>query len=193
MAVALLAGAAAWQPTLLAPAARAPRARLPAVRLGFLDDFMTKAADSLLGEAADGVSDGSAAAFQAESEVNAQWAERRAADGFDGRALRKLIVDKWGKEHDVELTQTDYLGKSNIYLNVFPWTSDSTPWRHANQQDYLEHLQAVTELLVRWERCATVKKQIAETDKVPRRGTIPLKTVPIRLDLPNELARSFRA
>ena len=64
--------------------------------------------------------------------------------------------------------------------------------RHADQQSYLEHCQAIAELLLRWGRVAAVRQQIAESDKEPRRGTIPLKTVPIRLDLPNELVKSFR-
>mmetsp|Transcript_45397 Transcript_45397/g.98806 ORF Transcript_45397/g.98806 Transcript_45397/m.98806 type:complete len:105 (-) Transcript_45397:271-585(-) len=69
---------------------------------------------------------------------------------------------------------------------------DRTPYRHESQEVYLEHLQAVAELLIRWGRVASVKRQIQETDKSPRRGTIPIKTVPLRLDLPNELVRSFR-
>ena len=56
----------------------------------------------------------------------------------------------------------------------------------------MEHLEAIAQRLVKWRRVALVKRQIAETSKSPRRGTIPLKTVPLRLDLPNELARSFR-
>merc|ERR1712196_480165 len=98
-----------------------------------------------------------------------------------------------GKEFDVEFTVTDYLGVSSVYLNVFPWSSDATPWRHTDEQAYLEHLQAVAEQLIEWQRVASVKRQIIESDKVPRRGTIPLKTVPLRLDLPNELARAIDA
>ena len=64
--------------------------------------------------------------------------------------------------------------------------------RHESRGAYLEHCEAIAELLLRWRRVAAVKRQIAETEKTPRRGTIPLKTVPIRLDLPNELVRSFR-
>ena len=64
--------------------------------------------------------------------------------------------------------------------------------RHTDRQAYLEHLQAVAELLLRWGRVASVKRQIDESDKQPRRGTVPLLTVPIRLDLPNELVKSFR-
>ena len=78
-----------------------------------------------------------------------------------------------------------------MYLNVFPWSSDAEPWRHDDETAYLQHLQAVCEQLITWKRVAAVRRQIAETDKEPRRGTIPLKTVPLRLDLPNELARAI--
>jgi len=64
--------------------------------------------------------------------------------------------------------------------------------RHTDHQAYLEHCQAVAELLLRWGRVASVTRQIDESDKQPRRGTVPLLTVPIRLDLPNELVKSFR-
>jgi len=53
-------------------------------------------------------------------------------------------------------------------------------------------MQAVSELLVKWGQCASVKQQIKETTKEPRRGTIPIMTVPLRLDLPEVLVRSFR-
>jgi len=86
--------------------------------------------------------------------------------------LRDLIVQKWGKEYDCEFTVTDYLGKSSVYLNVFPWSSDAEPWRHDDETAYLEHLQAVCEQLITWKRVAAVRRQITETDKEPRRGTI---------------------
>lgn len=109
-----------------------------------------------------------------------------------GNTCNASRIAQWGQEYDIEFTRTDYLGKASLYLNVFPWTADQTPWRHADRQSYLEHCQAVAELLIRWRRVAAVKRQIAETDKKPRRGTVPLKTVPLRLDLPDELVKSFR-
>ena len=60
-------------------------------------------------------------------------------------------------------------------------------------QDPIDEIDGlVAELLLRWGRVASVKRQIDESDKQPRRGTVPLLTVPIRLDLPNELVKSFR-
>ena len=158
-----------------------------ATRMGWFDDLT----DGLLGPPAQGLGDGMAAEFARADEVTTALEEESAANGFDGRVLRDIIVEKWGKEYDVDFTVTDYLGKSSVYLNVFPWSSDEEPWRHDDQMAYLEHLQAVTDQLIKWKRVAAVRRQISETDKAPRRGTIPLKTVPIRLDLPNDLARAI--
>ena len=155
--------------------------------MGWFDDLT----DGLLGEAS-GIPDGGADDLRLESELADALAENRAADGFDGRALRDLIVQKWGVEYDIDFTRTDYLGKASLYLNVFPWTADAEPWRHESESAYLEHCQAIAELLLKWGQVAGVKRQMAETDKAPRRGTIPIKTVPLRLDLPNELVKSFR-
>ena len=127
----------------------------------------------------------------AASAMRGQIDEALSADGFDGFALRELLLAKWGRSYDVDFALTRYLGKASLYLNVFPWTIDREPFRHADEQAYLEHLQAVAELLVKWNRVALVKEQIRETKKEPRRGTIPLKTVPLRLDLPDELVESF--
>ena len=163
--------------------------RVPAVQLGWLDALT----DSLLGEAAaPELTDGCAETYGEGTAAEQAAEEAAAAAGFDGETLAGLLVEKWGVEYDVEFTRTDYLGVSSLYVNVFPWSADQKPWRHADRQAYLEHCQAMAELLVRWGCVAEVKRQIAETDKVPRRGTIPLKTVPIRLTLPNELVKSFR-
>ena len=164
-----------------------PRRTASVVGLAWFDQL----ADGLLGPRTEGLADGMGAEFANVDHAKAAAVEAAAAEGFDGRTLRALIVQKWGKEHDVEFTVTDYLGKASVYLNVFPWSSDAKPWRHEDEQAYLEHLQFAAEQLIAWKRVATVQAQIAETDKSPRRGTIPLKTVPLRLDLPNELARAI--
>lgn len=152
--------------------------------------------DALLGEQVDlgGLGDGADGAGEAAAAQLADAAaELDAADGFDGYALRELIYNKWGEYYDVDFEATEYLGRYSLYLNVFPWTPERKPFRHADEQAYLEHLQAVSELLIKWRRVASVKAQVAETTKKPRRGTIPLKTVPLRLELPDELVRSFLA
>ena len=166
-----------------------PSMRAEGARMGWLNDLT----DAVLGPpAAAELVDGCAESYdQASSEAEAE-AERAAAEGFDGETIASILMSKWGVEYDVEFTQTDYLGVASLYLNVFPWTADQTPWRHEGRHAYLEHLQAVSELLIKWGQVASVTRQLEETSLKPRRGTIPLKTVPIRLNLPNELVRSFR-
>lgn len=129
-------------------------------------------------------------------------------------------MDKWGDDYDLELTRTEYMGKASLYLNVMPWTLGKEPCRHADEEEYLSHLQvrpllfspserappmpkrsltcriahptqALAELLVRWGRVSTIMEEVRSTTKLPRRGTIPLKTVPLRLNLDEELVRSF--
>ena len=96
---------------------------------GWLDNL----ADNILGPPAEGINDGSAPEFANKDEAAMALEEATAANNLDGHALRAIIIGKWGKEYDVEFTVTDYLGKSSVYLNVFPWSSDSTPWRHEDE------------------------------------------------------------
>ena len=171
------------------PPARCAARASPPVMMGWLDQLT----DAMLGESAGpGLADGCADAYAEADTAVAEADEAAAAAGFDGAALAALVKARWGAQYDLEFTRTDYLGKASLYLNVFPWTADAEPWRHESESAYLEHCQAIAELLLKWGQVAGVKRQMAETDKAPRRGTIPIKTVPLRLDLPNELVKSFR-
>jgi hypothetical protein len=187
-------GAPAWARRTQPLFGRLPRAGPRMAAGGGGGSWFDSIADLFLGERAEGIADGGSARG-AQLDSAAQLADRAkellAEEGFDGFALRELLLQKWGQSYDVDFAVTRYLGRESLYLNVFPWTLEREPFRHADEQAYLEHLQAVSELLVKWQRVASVKAQIRETTKEPRRGTIPLKTVPLRLDLPDELVRSF--
>ena len=52
--------------------------------------------------------------------------------------------------------------------------------------DYLCHLQAVVEILQKYDQLDYVLAQLNETNKKPRAGTSPLIAVPLRLDLTEE-------
>lgn len=172
--------------------------RQSVLRQGWLDE----AAKSFLGEGVSlgTFSDGGSSddPERLKKEIDA-WqaqqaaAEAVAAEGFDGRALRALIKEKWGDDYDLELTRTDYMGKASLYLNVMPWTLDREPCRHESEAAYLEHLEAIAQLLVKWGCVVEVAAEVEATTKRPRRGTIPLKTVPLRLSLDEDLVRSFRS
>ena len=101
-------------------------------RLGWLDGLgrqLDALTDAVLGEAATSeIGDGCAEAYEGETSAAAAAEEAAAAAGFDGATLAALLVGRWGQEYDIDFTKTDYLGKSSLYLNVFPWTADQEPW-----------------------------------------------------------------
>jgi hypothetical protein len=102
---------------------------------------------------------------------------------FDGYALRDVIYEKWGKCYDVEFNRVDSFGFRGLYLNVLPFHLEGKRFRHATEMDYLCHLQAVVEILDKYDQIGYVLAQIDETSKTPRAGTSPLVAVPLRLDL----------
>ncbi len=102
---------------------------------------------------------------------------------FDGYALRDVIVDKWGKCYDMDFNRVDSFGFRQLYLNVVPFHLGGRRFRHATELDYLCHLQAIVEILEKYNQLDYVLAQIADTTKKPRAGTSPLVAVPLRLDL----------
>jgi hypothetical protein len=102
---------------------------------------------------------------------------------FDGYALRDVIYEKWGKCYDVDFNRVDSFGFRCLYLNVLPFHLGGQRFRHESEMDYLYHLQAVVEILEKYDQIGYVLAQIDETRKKPRAGTSPLVAVPLRLDL----------
>jgi hypothetical protein len=104
-------------------------------------------------------------------------------DDFDGYAFRDLLMTKWGALYDVDFNPVDSFGFREIYLNIYPFKMGGrNKWRHASELDYLCHLQAIVEILQKYEQLDKVIYQIQETTKTPKMGA-PIKAVPIRLDL----------
>eukprot|EP00587_Corethron_hystrix_P009868 CAMPEP_0113316432 /NCGR_PEP_ID=MMETSP0010_2-20120614/11710_1 /TAXON_ID=216773 ORGANISM="Corethron hystrix, Strain 308" /NCGR_SAMPLE_ID=MMETSP0010_2 /ASSEMBLY_ACC=CAM_ASM_000155 /LENGTH=226 /DNA_ID=CAMNT_0000173147 /DNA_START=91 /DNA_END=771 /DNA_ORIENTATION=- /assembly_acc=CAM_ASM_000155 len=116
--------------------------------------------------------------FQSEGENN--------EEDFSGYDLRDVIKAKWGVCFDVDFRAVQTMGTRSVYLNVLPFTPKSRKFRHKSEMDYLCHLQAVVEILIKYDRLDFVLAQLYETKKVPRANTSPLKAVPFRLDLPPE-------
>lgn len=109
-------------------------------------------------------------------------------EGFDGYQLRDIILKKWGQCYDMDFNRVDTLGFKSVYLNVMPFCLGRRPFRHDTELDYLCHLQAVVEILQKYEQLEYVLYQIQDTKKKPRPGTVPLVAVPLRLDLtPDEV------
>lgn len=71
---------------------------------------------------------------------------------FDGYAMRDVILEKWGKCYDVDFNRVDSFGFKNLYLNVLPFHLGGRRFRHETELDYLCHLQAVVEILQKYEQ-----------------------------------------
>lgn len=102
---------------------------------------------------------------------------------FDGYDLRDVIFYKWGECYDVEFQRVDSYGVQSVYMNIMPFRLGKRPFRHETEMDYLCHLQAVVDILVKYNQLDYALAQLFETDKKPRAGTSPLIAVPLRLDL----------
>ena len=105
---------------------------------------------------------------------------------FDGYALRDAILNKFGVCWDVDFQRVESYGFRKVYLNVLPFKLGSRRFRHQSEWDYLCHLQAIVEILQKYDLLDSVLVQLEETKKKPRPGTSPLVAVPLRLDLTEE-------
>jgi hypothetical protein len=110
---------------------------------------------------------------------------------FDGYMLRDVIYNKWGACYDVDFHRVDSFGVRSLYLNVLPFQLGRRPFRHETELDYLCHLQAVVEILQKYNQLDYVLYQMEETTKRPRPGTSPLVAVPLRLDLTPEQVKQI--
>ena len=126
-------------------------------------------------------------AFQARKQKHEEASnEVEDEETFDGYALRDVIVEKWGKCYDVDFNRVDSFGFRSLYLNVLPFHLGGRRFRHETELDYLCHLQAVVEILEKYDQIGYILAQIDETKKSPRAGTSPLVAVPLRLELSKE-------
>lgn len=107
-------------------------------------------------------------------------------DEFCGYDLRDFIYDKWGECFDVEFQRVESYGVKSVYLNIMPFRLGGKTFRHETEMDYLCHLQAVVEILVKYNQLDFAIAQLVSTDKKPRAGTSPLIAVPLRLNLTPE-------
>ena len=105
---------------------------------------------------------------------------------FDGYGLRDAILNKFGVCWDIDFQRVESYGCRKVYLNVLPFKLGSRRFRHASEWDYLCHLQAIVEILQKYDLLDSVLVQLEETKKKPRPGTSPLVAVPLRLDLTEE-------
>ncbi len=109
--------------------------------------------------------------------------QNKAPESFDGYALRDVIFKKCGFCYDFNFNRVDSWRDRQLFLNIMPYKLGRKPFRHDTELDYLSHLQAVVEILRKYEQLDYVLEQISDTDKKPIGGRSPVVAVPIRLDL----------
>jgi hypothetical protein len=85
--------------------------------------------------------------------TRSEWQE------FDGYKFRDLIVSQWGAAYDIQIKREMWLGKPMLFLNVM-WKYLGQQSFHLSEQEYLEHLQALAELVVKWDRVDHLKEEI---------------------------------
>ncbi|KAL7569911.1 hypothetical protein ACA910_008575 [Epithemia clementina (nom. ined.)] len=124
--------------------------------------------------------------LEAFQRVKAKRSKETELETFDGYDFRDVLVAKWGECYDVDFNRVDSFGFRKLYLNVLPFRLGRRPWRHASELDYLCHLQAVVEILQKYDQLDYVLYQIQETDKKPLANRSPIVAVPLRLDLTTE-------
>jgi len=100
---------------------------------------------------------------------------------LDGYKFRDLIVAKWGVPYDVQLQRSVFLGKPMMVLNVM-WKYYGQQSFHLTEMEYLEHLQALAELVNKWERVQHVKDLINESKKRPAGYFGYAVSIPLDLD-----------
>jgi hypothetical protein len=131
--------------------------------------------------------DFSLGAFQKAKDKQKQQQQKqldiKAMEDFDGYALRDVIFDKWGSYYDVNFNRMDSFRSRQLYLNILPYQLGRKPCRHDTELDYLSHLQAVVEILRKYEQLDYVLEQIRDTKKKPIAGRVSVEAVPIKLDL----------
>mmetsp|Transcript_38558 Transcript_38558/g.60125 ORF Transcript_38558/g.60125 Transcript_38558/m.60125 type:complete len:89 (-) Transcript_38558:312-578(-) len=77
-----------------------------------------------------------------------------------------------------------FLGRPMIFLNVmWKWLGQQT--FHLSEQEYLEHLQYIAELCIKWDRVEHLKEQVEKCRKRP--NAYFGYAVALPLDLPEDV------
>ena len=113
------------------------------------------------------------------------------SSSFGGYEFAELLSKKWGAELDVDFRPVNNLGKTSLYVAIMPIPFGSRRCRHNTKQDYLMHLQAVTEVLDQYGMVSDFVDFVQSTKKQPRANTSPLIAVTYRMDLTPEQVASI--
>jgi hypothetical protein len=105
---------------------------------------------------------------------------------IDGYGLRDLIVAKWKVPIDIDFERIG----GQVYITALPIVGYGTQFsRHLTELDYLMHLQAIVEILHRYENLDPWLAFVETTNASPKPGT---QSVPFRLNISDsDLDRIF--
>ena len=118
-------------------------------------------------------------AFQ--SAVASKDEEDKEEIDFDGYKLRDLLVEKWGVPLDIDFQRGS--GGNSVYCTIMPVAFGSSKCRHESELDYLMHLQAVVEVLQKYNNLDPFVFFIKKTSRAPKRG---IESVPYLMDLDSD-------
>jgi hypothetical protein len=95
-------------------------------------------------------------AFQARKRQQEEAEQQEVEEEFDGYDMRDVILEKWGLCYDVDFNRVDHFGFPQLYLNIFPFHLGGRRFRHETELDYLCHLQAVVDILLKYDQVSCV-------------------------------------
>eukprot|EP00904_Undaria_pinnatifida_P012697 jgi/Undpi1/8558/HiC_scaffold_25.g11023.m1 len=142
-----------------------------------MDKFMSGLSDMINGETPEDAEQDSAETMYGQAAAATQdmdgfrsglikQTSKKKKQDFTGYDMYDLIVDKFDVPYDVQINKTVFAGKPVLCLNVM-WKYLGQSSFHLSEQEYLEHLQALAELLQEWDRVDHFKRAVADTKKRP--------------------------
>lgn len=97
---------------------------------------------------------------------------------FDGYKLRDLLVEKFGVPLDIDFQRGS--SGDTVYCSVLPIAFGSSKCRHLSEMDYLMHLQAVVEVLHKYDNLDPFIFFVKKSSRVPKPG---IESVPYLMNL----------
>mmetsp|Transcript_1547 Transcript_1547/g.3369 ORF Transcript_1547/g.3369 Transcript_1547/m.3369 type:complete len:264 (-) Transcript_1547:639-1430(-) len=112
------------------------------------------------------------------------WLDTRWREQFNGEQLADLIVQKYGVPYVIHPNRLDWMGGRRKMFYQITWRYLGEPGFEMTKDQYLDLMETLAYLLVRWNRVDHFRNQVAKTRKVP--DAYFGRAVPIALDVPEE-------
>lgn len=119
------------------------------------------------------------AAFRSSLIKQMKRSEREEFSGYD---MVDIIVEKWGVPHDIQIKKEVFAGKPLVFLNVM-WKYLGQQSFHLSEREYLEHLEAIAQLLRQWDRVEHFKGLVKASRKRPNAYFGYAVSIPLELPM----------